>query len=755
MLRTAPLSLACAGLAAALAASQASAKPSSILQPPTPTAEPAAEAAPANTSAVATAPAGVAEAELRPELKADESNFDVATGDFIATGHAQVTYGDIVLTASEIRLNQKTFLAKAKGNVVITGKGMRLVGSEGSFNLRKRTVEFGDFRVGAPPWFASADKAEGTLDNLTLTNPRVYMGEPAKTSPTLRASSGSLLNQKTAKLDNPVVALGDGFGIPLPDLQRNFVDSGLRGRIKAGYSGDLGLFLRPEVKTPLNETISFVGGVEAYTRRGVMVAPGADYAGATENGTYTGAIRSGWIHDLGGAERRGIDILGRPIDQDRGLALWTHQQEWGNQSYLVSHLAWWSDSEVTRDYRWETYRSLPQPDSWAEFGNKVGNSGLFSVFIRTRADEFQPVVQRLPEIRYDLLPTQLGETGIVQKGFLSGAYLRRTYNDPIFYSALGDGFTQESARLDGYYGLEKTFTLSEWASLTPLTGARYTYDTPTGDQRDLVPGSRNSYTRALGVVGADLRLKAYGTFDVKNEVWGVNGLRHLVEPIVSYRYYGGANSLPLRPTGSGIEETPLGLFESEMELDRMRDTDTVANGHVVRAGVRNALQTRSTTGGSRDLAVLYVGQEYQPSQAGDEAYLPWNSLFAEARLLPASFLEVGWSTRYSNAGGTFVMSNPYLTLKDGRRWRLTLANHYLADLYNDYVLRGEVNLNEAWSTGLRLRYDERGERWRDQTYFLRQTLDNTWRVEYRVTRSEGDAREDSFGFGVTVDLLTF
>jgi hypothetical protein len=101
------------------------------------------------------------------------------------------------------------------------------------------------------------------------------------------------------------------------------------------------------------------------------------------------------------------------------------------------------------------------------------------------------------------------------------------------------------------------------------------------------------------------------------------------------------------------------------------------------------------------------------------------------------------------------MSNPKIVLKDGRRWRVSLANHYLEGLYNDYVFGGEVFLNEAWSVATRLRYDERGSRWREQTYLLRQTVDNTWRVEYRVTRSEGDTREDSFGFGVAVDLLSF
>ena len=46
--------------------------------------------------------------------------------------------------------------------------------------------------------------------------------------------------------------------------------------------------------------------------------------------------------------------------------------------------------------------------------------------------------------------------------------------------------------------------------------------------------------RARGAAGPgrgfDARLLASGTFDYKNPVWEVDGLRHLVEPKLSYRY---------------------------------------------------------------------------------------------------------------------------------------------------------------------------------------------------------------------------
>ena len=53
--------------------------------------------------------------------------FDSNTGELIANVNAQLTYGDWLLSADEIRLNQKTSRAIATGNVVFTRGDIRLV----------------------------------------------------------------------------------------------------------------------------------------------------------------------------------------------------------------------------------------------------------------------------------------------------------------------------------------------------------------------------------------------------------------------------------------------------------------------------------------------------------------------------------------------------------------------------------------------------------------------------------------------------
>lgn len=689
-----------------------------------------------------------------PELVADTSVIDLETGDFVATGNARATGEGVVITANEIRLNARTNTATARGNVVMTFQNIRFVGHEGSYDFRARSLRIGNFRAGSPPWLVEAESAEGSPENLRLIKPVLHAGEPSRSTPALRASSGSLVDGNRVFLDNPSIGIGGGSVVPLPDaVGRRLERPDFRMQMRFGRSGNLGVFLRPELTIPWTDNLDFVGGIEGFTSRGALVAPGADYRGQTSTGTYEGSLRSGWIHDFGSSKRLGVDILGRDIDRGRGLVEWRHLQDLSNGAYLAANLNWWSDSEVTRDFRPELFGNQPMPDSWAEYGRPVGRHGLFSVFVRMRADDFQPVTQRVPEIRFDLTPSALGETGIVQKGFVSGSYLRRTLNDPTALATFNDTLRAEALRFDAYYGLERPVQLADWATFTPLAGVRYTAEQSVGADRKKLGLPDRSQDRAIAVVGADLRLLAHGAFDTNFPVWDIHGIRHLIEPVVQYRSFLGSGGTPFRDPVSALESYRQGLFEGELELDRMRDTDAVGNANVVRTGLRNTFVTRGADGGSRELLYVYAGQEYRSNDRASADL--WQALFTEVRFTPASFLEAGWNARYSHDRGQFTMSNPYIRVRNGRLWSFTVASHYLSGRYDEYSLGGELYLNEVWSTAFRFSYDAQADRWREQAIVLRQILDNRWRIDYSLSRRFGDLRNDEITVGVSAALLRF
>ncbi|MEO6995510.1 MAG: LptA/OstA family protein, partial [Lacunisphaera sp.] len=65
--------------------------------------------------------AGFAHAQpLQPTITSDKSDYDIDTGELVFKGHARLVYGEILLTADEIRFNQKSSLTTANGHFVLT-----------------------------------------------------------------------------------------------------------------------------------------------------------------------------------------------------------------------------------------------------------------------------------------------------------------------------------------------------------------------------------------------------------------------------------------------------------------------------------------------------------------------------------------------------------------------------------------------------------------------------------------------------------
>ena len=73
---------------------------------------------------------------------------------------------------------------------------------------------------------------------------------------------------------------------------------------------------------------------------------------------------------------------------------------------------------------------------------------------------------------------------------------------------------------------------TDWFTFTP--GRRRPHHRLPATRR--APPRGGGYVRALGELGFDSVLRASGTFDYRNPVWDIDGLRHLVTPVLSYRY---------------------------------------------------------------------------------------------------------------------------------------------------------------------------------------------------------------------------
>lgn len=686
-----------------------------------------------------------------PQLTAESTR--VTEQESVFTGEARLAHKDVVLYADEIAYRNTDRVAIARGNVILIRGAQRLVADEITYRLDDQTYSVGRFRVGQGKLLAEGAKAEGTPDKLVVSDSTLHYGEPDPLNPVLRARTVSYTeaenkNESVARLEGARLGVGPVDILPLPSLSETPRDPSITSLdARVGYSGNLGAELSIAATTAVTPNLQLGADLGLFSKRGVLFGPVGRYDSLGADGLgATGEFRTGYIRDQGDPD---LDILRRPIRDERGFVEWKHQQLLANDLSLAGQLNYWSDSYVTRDFRRDSYRHVQMPDTWLE-AQKLGDNYVVSLFTRVQVNDYTLTQERLPEVRFDGLPVELG-AGVYHRVNASVAALRE--DDPL--STTG---TVRSDRADLYYGLMRPFSPREWASVTPVAGARVTHyeRTPAGS-------SRGNYTRVLGEVGFDSELlRSSATWDYRNKRWDIDGLRHLITPTLGYRYSPSADvgrgSIP------AVDDDPFNTYLRPLGLANRRDIDRLPALNTVRLGVDQKLQTRDKTHGSRDLAELNlaIDQHLDADAASTQGQTrDASDLHAFLALNPAAWLRYDLYGRTTVQTGELQELNSGLTLRDSDVWTFRVGVHYLEDTLvparriQQYTTAYGLRLNEIYSLTARLRFDSRSGDLTEQSITFSQRLSRFWTAHYDFFAYDGPRREDDIGVSVSLETEGF
>lgn len=669
-------------------------------------------------------------------LSADENSGNDVTGVILLKGHAQVRTGPALLTADEIQYNRNTNVATASGHVVLTRGPQRILTEKLTYSFANGSFSSTELRVGTYPFYVSGTSAAGTFDEITLHGATITYREPGPWQPTINANSITYAPGQRIRAEVPRLGLGGVQPVPLIRFQQNLNEPLISYlTFNGGFRKTLGAYGEVGLRIPIRAGVKIGGDVAYYTSRGVMAGPSASYSGANEGADLRGFFRSGFINDHGD---KLTDILGRPITSDRGYVEWQHQQRLADNLTLSASVNYWKDSEIVRDFHPKYFFPVQEPDTFVE-SVYTGHNYFVSAFARFQPNSFNPVQERLPEVRFDLLPFAIGP-GFYQRFNASLVSLRE--RPPANLSP-----RLESDRADAYYALTRPFTPREWLNITPLAGGRVTHYSST-----VGAASRSDYTRVLGELGFDASLRASGTYDYKNPRWKIDGLRHLVTPKLSYRYI-PQGDLGRRYIPRIDRQEPLTSYLRPLGLGDQRNIDDLHATNTVRLGLDNTLQTRDATYGSRDLLRFNVAADFRFHREPGERDL--SSIHTEIALMPAPWLQVDVYESFTPQTGTLQEFNSGITFRDGNAWSVRFSNNFLRRETEDYRVEGRLHINEAYDVLGRLQYDARARRFNEQAYGVVQNLDNTWFIEYVVSVRSGSRRENGFGFNIQIETRAF
>ncbi len=654
------------------------------------------------------------------------------TQETVLTGNPRINYGTTLLTADEIRYNRRTGTAIARGHAQLTLGARRLVADVITYHQTDGTYTVENLRMGEYPFYVTGTSAAGNKDGLMIQNAVASWREPGPFIPTLQAQQLFYSSTQTMRAEQASVGVGDCRSFALGRYQQDLkapVISYISGT--GGYRSSLGAYADIGLHIPVTDGLKLGGDLGIYTSRGIMFGPSGSYKSVDDATDYSGYFRSGTIRDHG---NRLLDILGQPIPSSRSFFSWQHQQQLTDDLTFNGQFNYWSDSEVLRDFRSDEFFKVQQPDSYLESVYR-SNNYFVSAFARLRPNTFEAVQQRLPELRFDLLPLNVGN-GFYERFNSSLAVLRDT--------PPAGGSTLNTDRLDAYYALTRPFAPSEWLSVTPLVGGRVTHYT------DAI-GGRSTYTRTLGELGFDAALRTSAVYDYKNELWQIDGLRHLLTPRLSYRYVPsaeqGARYIP------EIDTRVFSTYLQPLGLGDQRNIDDLARTDTLRLGLDNTVQTRDPVYGSRDLFVFNVAADYRFDRTAGQR--PLSDIYTEMAVMPARWLQFDVYEHFTPQTFTLQEFNSGLTLHDGDAWSVRLSSNFLRDQLEDYLADWRFRVTEACELVARFQYDSRQNRFIEQTYGVRQNLSNTWRVEYAITLYGGPRRESSFGFNVQIEAISF
>jgi len=673
-------------------------------------------------------------------------------GDIVMTGLAKIIDTDTLLTADEIRLNQRTRVAGATGHVVMTRIGDRLLADKLTLNQADGSFTAVNLRIGRFPYYIEGATAEGNRDQVIVHDAVVTYEEPGAWQPTIRARTLTYSPGHYLRLAGANVGVGKYRPLPVyragQELGRG--SSAYNVTMDGGYRHSLGAYADVATHIPVFEGATLGPDIGVYTFRGLMLGPVANYDITSGQDTAVGFLKSGYIHDFG---TRYDDILGNPTPTDRGYAEWQHQQEVTPDLTITGDVNWSTDSEVIREFHSKDFVPVQEPDNFIE-ADYTKDDTITSLFSRFQPDPYYPVQQRLPELRFDLLPFELG--GGIYVRFDSG--IVRLKEDPP-----AGGLELASDRWDTFLGISRPFTYKGIVDFTPVVGGRFT------EYWDTLGAPETGGTgRALGELGFDADLKGSAVFDYDNPLWHIDGLRHLITPTLSYRYIPGADkSADWIPP---VDRNTFTNYLPIMELGDMRALDQLQSENVLRLGLNNTLQTRDPTYGSRDLLSFNVDEDFRFTRAAGQT--DFSDVFADIVATPAHWLEIRVEDTVSTRRAAQRALDSDITVHEGDLWMARFGLGYLSDNYGSYYVPGlgynpivgvdtyhfelRVRINEVYEAFTRGDYDARDHIFVDQYYGVVQRIANTWLLEYAVVISNGPNNGDGhFGVEVSLNIIRF
>ncbi|MDR1528141.1 MAG: hypothetical protein LBS22_00950 [Puniceicoccales bacterium] len=669
--------------------------------------------------------------------------------ELVVKGDARIEVGNFIIQADEITFQKEQATAIATGNVKIDNKKIYIVADRIFYNTNANLIHVNNSKIKAHDYYFRIENIDLDTANdvQTGSNTEIFHGPMDLTfTSSIFVKSFEITNEQSVKAKGTKFKIGPATILYLPSAEIDLSSHPFYLEQNYGLNHSNGVYLQNDFYFGVDKGLKLGGLLDFYAKRGILVGPALKVDRRSEKNQISSEVKFGFIQDRASEEQKGFDIRNEPISSNRHFLEFAHRQHYDDQIDIIARATSLSDSEVERDFRKAWYDRNQQPGSFAEMSYR-GQNYIASVFGQFEPNTFYNTTQQMPEVHIAYLPTKLPGTKLVHNAHV-GAVRLHNRNKDLY------GITSIS-RADIYYGISLPLGYENFLTVKPIFGTRVlVYDRNIDGE---------AYGKGIIQGGFDVDIKFTGRSDYASETFGINGLKHVINPTVQYRVI---------PSGNGSIKIPKfhgECFSTEIpsiDLDDMRNVDDIQRQNMVRLGIKNSLYTQSESYVPKQLVRVDVFQDILFTRNYDKFRQAHQKKFPDTLLTvgiyPTSWFNFDVQSKVDPAKLRLHELKTMTVIKDADFWELAFSTNYLKfDGINSqksteqYGLFFTFNLSSQTSITIESQYDARIHKFSRQRFSLSSTLWNSWLVDLGITTRTHVKREDHLQFDWHLRLLDF
>ena len=625
----------------------------------------------------------------------------------VGSGNVEVNHGGVRLSCDKMTVYLDTKIANAEGNVRLFQDGYEYYGETATYNFETKKGNVITAGVNADPWYGKGkmvEKAgdaeysivEGYFTSCDLEKPHYRVGA----------------KKVTIYLDEKIVArncmmyVGNIPVLYIPFYVHPLNDKRPSVTVVPGYDKEWGGFALTKWRYDLNEYMK--GYMHLDYREKKDLASGTDLKYDTKV-LGDGILQTYYMNERTIYAKRIWDKHDPPTtEKERYKVQLRHKWNVDPDTSVRTEFHKFSDSTMLKDY---FYRDYEEDESPPTYVSALRQRPFYSAEFRVdkRANRYETIVERLPEFDLDIGKNKLLKTNFYYTSDNSVSNLDKKFGNDASEDL-------DAARFDTYNEISYLADIYDILSVYPYVATRQTYFSKDayGDPDQI---------RGVLYAGVDTSARFYRTFDFETNLFGldINGLRHVINPVVKYYYNHHPTMLPEK----------LMQFDSLDGIDRQ-------NG--LRLEFENRLQTkRDEDGGVKtiDFARLLLATDYlYKVEQGSE----FTGFDGELELRPYKWLYVDADARYDHDRAKIERASWDVIARDTgpeKKWSFGVGQRYEEDRSSQLTTELSYKINPAWQVRAyeRFQFDENALK--EQEYAIVRDL-HCWTVELLYNKFRPD-----------------